>query len=150
VYGDIVGLIKSQHRKHANAVMQQLASVMYNVNVPFFAPLIGKITSFACNKLAEKLAQSRRPNFPRRCTHTYTLSMGRPCAHKVNAWYTANMAVQPSSFRRHEFYLPDALPELGPTQYRHPLLGRLMSNANQPESFSDDAVNFGWTSAGEQ
>jgi hypothetical protein len=58
VYGNITRLVSDQHKKHEDTVAQQLVSVQLDINTPFFAPLVGKVTSYALKKLLDELARS--------------------------------------------------------------------------------------------
>jgi hypothetical protein len=76
------------------------------VNVPSFAPLIGKVTSYALSKLADELSQSRQPDLPRVCTGTLTRTLGIPCGHELKRWHNDNSPLQPIQIHYHWFYLP--------------------------------------------
>jgi hypothetical protein len=103
-----VGLIKGQYKCHANHITQQLATVPHYINMAYFALLIGKVESYALNKLGNEPAQSRRAEFAQHCTATLTMSMRLPCAHQLRYLYAWNQPLQPGLIHRHWFYLPDA------------------------------------------
>ncbi len=110
VYNDIHALLRDQHRKYAAETSRQLCSVSHHVNIPFFAPLIGKVTSYALNKLADELSRSRQPDFPRVCTGTFTRTMGLPCGHDIRWLQDANVSLSPTLIHRHWFHEPLAEP----------------------------------------
>jgi hypothetical protein len=108
VYNDIHACLRDQHRKFRAETARQLATVAHRVNVPFYAPLIGKVISYALNKLANELSRSRKPDFPRVCTGTFARTMGMPCGHELKRKYDANSPLQPSEIHRHWFYIPSS------------------------------------------
>ncbi len=110
VYRNIVGLIQSQHKHHLDETARQLTRVGLHVNTPFYALLIGKVTTFALNKLSDELARSRHDDFPRVCTGTFTQSMGLPCAHTLRQLHADDRQIPLSAIHRHWYYLPDSRP----------------------------------------
>jgi hypothetical protein len=121
VYNDIRALLRDQHNKHTSDVARQLTRVAHHVNIPFFAPLIGKVTSFALNKLAGELSRSRKPDFPRACTGTFRRSMGLPCGHELKRLFEVDAPLQPGLIHQHWFYLPNVTSP-STTAIRVPLL----------------------------
>ncbi len=106
------------------------------MNVPFFAPLIGKFTSYALNKLADELTRSRRPDFPSVCTGTFARTMGLPCGHELKRWNSENSPLQPAQIHRHWFYLP-----LSADRNYTPVRGTLLLNPLQINSDQTDDVS---------
>jgi hypothetical protein len=147
VYGNIVRLVNDQHYKYSTTVATQLVSVSHDCNTPIYAPLIGKVTSYALNKMAKELARSRQPGFPRVCTSTFTKAMGLPCAHELRRCHEAHTPLQPSQIHRHWYYLPGATPAdtpfeqsallLNPTSSEVPAAGLLEADVLAEEETLD-------------
>ncbi len=109
---------------------RQLSRVGLHVNTPFYALLIGKVTTFALNKLSDELARSRRDDFPRVCTGTFTRSMGLPCAHTLRQLHAEGNQIPLSAIHRHWVYLPDSRPVVDQVIRQQLLWNPLQSSGN--------------------
>ena len=104
---------------------KQRFRVPHHVNNPLFAPLIGKLSTYALNKLHEQLLISRQRGFITTCNDAYTRVMGLPCAHDLRKLTESGQSVLPEHVYRHWYFDPQQAPTLLPVvlgpQIQNPL-----------------------------
>lgn len=72
----------AKHEAELDIAKQQ---VPYNVNIPLFTELIGKVTPYVLRKIL--VQYQHLSTLPlSRCSTTFRSSMGLPCAHTIQDW----------------------------------------------------------------
>ena len=105
-------MIQHQHAEYQGQVAKQRSRIPHTINTPIFAILIGEISTYALHKLADELARSRKSDFNRTCTGTFTRIMGLPCAHTLSQRAQSNKPLQLHDIHRHWFFSPRTVEHL--------------------------------------
>lgn len=99
-------LLQHQFSEHVAETAKQQSRTPHRINIPLFAPLIGKVSTYALHKLYEQLEISRRRDFVAICQDSYRLVMGLPCAHFIHQQTTRNLPIRLEHVHRHWFFEP--------------------------------------------
>ncbi len=144
VYCHIRSLLQHQLHEYQAKSATEVTRLNHHLNKPFYAPLIGRVSVFALNKIANELARSREPDFPRNCTGTYTKTMGLPCAHELHRRYQLQQPVYLSLVHQHWHLLPTsqaARPTLQQPQLLNPTPTTVASDDDDVDAASVSATS---------
>ena len=104
VYHKIDMALEHQHREIEAQASSERIATPHVQNIPFFSPLLTKISLFALKKCYDQYlkvmkATPEDPLHP--CRGSFTQTMGMPCAHKINDRLQRNQTLQLGDFHRH-------------------------------------------------
>lgn len=87
-------------------VAKQQSRISHDINLPIFSALVGKVSTYALHKMANELARSRKSDFPRICTGTFTRTMGMPCGHLLHQRAESRLLINLNEVHRHWYFSP--------------------------------------------
>ncbi|CAG8746078.1 8130_t:CDS:2, partial [Racocetra fulgida] len=104
VYEKITLLLEHQHNEIKAIIAKDKIRTFHTHNIPFYARVINKVSSFSLNKVHEqfiKASHTTLDNPLTSCKGTFNASIGLPCAHIIQERLAANQLLSLDDFHKH-------------------------------------------------